>query len=190
MFRWKRQFASIPECTQEFWVELQLDEPINHGIIEFWDVDRREVGQFAVLQPGPYVLHRVVVGCPRRQHLQVQAAVLPKELPDDRSLVVVAAVPDDDDVAPEVLQQIAEKRDDLLRREEAIRIGGEIEPESLGGGRDTNAADDGDFVSMSAIGVNQRCVTDDRPGSPDDRIEKQAGFVDQNEVGMGITGFF
>lgn len=190
MLRWERQVAAFPECTQQFRVELQFDEPIDYGIIELGDVDRREVGQFAVLQPGPDILHRVVVRRPRRQHFQVQAAVLPKELSDDRPLVVVAAIPNDDDLAAEVLQKIPEKRDDFVCREEAIRIRGKVEAESLSGGRDTHPADDGDFVPMSAIGVEHRSLADDRPSSPYDGIEKQARFVDQNEVGVGSAGFF
>jgi hypothetical protein len=75
--------------------------------------------------------------------------------------VVVAAIPDHDDVAAEVLQQFAEKRNHFLRREEAVRLGGEVETESLGGGRNADAADDGDFVPMSTVGVEHRGVADE-----------------------------
>lgn len=43
---------------------------------------------------------------------------------------------------------------------------------------------------MSAVAVEDRRVADERPGSSHDRIEKQAGFVDQNEVGVGFVRFF
>lgn len=43
---------------------------------------------------------------------------------------------------------------------------------------------------MPAVAVEDGRVADERPGSPHDRIEKQAGFVDQDEVGVGFARFF
>lgn len=89
-----------------------------------------------------------------------------------------------------MFQEVAEERNDLLGGEEPVRLGGEVEAESLRGGRDADAADDGDLVPVSAVGVEDRGLADDRPSPPDDRVEEQAGFVDQNEVSPGVPRFF
>lgn len=87
-------------------------------------------------------------------------------------------------------QQVAEERDDLPRGEETVRLGGEVEPEPVGGGRYADAADDRDLVPVPAVGVEHRGVADLRPRPPHDRVEEQPGLVDQDEVGVGVAGLF
>lgn len=42
---------------------------------------------------------------------------------------------------------------------------------------------------MSTVGVEYRSRADERPAPPHDRVEEQAGFVDQDEVGVGVAGY-
>lgn len=104
--------------------------------------------------------------------------------------MVIPAIPDHDHLASKMLQQIAEERDDLVRRVETITLGGEVKPQSLTRRRDTDARDDRHLVAVTAIGIDHRRLPDLGPGPLHQRIEKQAGFVDQDEVSFGVGRFF
>lgn len=120
----------------------------------------------------------------------MQSSIPSEEGADDWPLVVVASIPNHDDVATQMLQKVAEKRNNFVSRKEPVRFGSEVQTQSLRGRRHTDAADYGDLVPMSPIGVQPRSLANDRPGAPHNRIEEQAGFIDQNEVGVGVVRFF
>jgi len=131
-----------------------------------------------------------VIGGPRRQHLQSQPTVPFQELANDGAFVIAAVVPPHQEVAAQVSQQVAKELGDLVGREEPVGFRGEVKAEPPAVGRDAQAADDGNLVAPAAGRVEDRRLADCRPSPPYERIEKQAGFVDQDEMGVGVARFF
>ena len=74
--------------------------------------------------------------------------------------------------------------------EEAVRFRGEVQPQSLGLGRDTQPRDDRHLLAVSAIATDHGSLPDFRPRSPHQRIEKPPRFIDQDQVGVRLRRFF
>ena len=49
---WKGKFAAFPNCSQEFWIERELDQSFDHGVVDVRVVFGCIVGQFRIPQPG------------------------------------------------------------------------------------------------------------------------------------------
>ena len=85
---------------------------------------------------------------------------------------------------------VAEERNHLVRREEAIGFGGEVQAQPSGLGRDAQPGEDRHFLAVSAVTADHWSLPDFRPGSPHQGVEKQPRFVDQHEVGVRLGRFF
>lgn len=65
--------------------------------------------------------------------------------------MIAAPSPNHDDIAPQVIQEVPEILDDLLRREVPAGLGREVEPLSVVCRRDADADDDRDIIASDLV---------------------------------------
>ena len=147
---------------------------------EFGDVMRLAVGE-RVLHRVPGRLDRIDLGRIAGQLLQMQPRVSIADLIQALAMVDRGAVPDHDDVTAKILEQIPEKVVHFIARD-VLRAQPEVEPDPASLRADREPADDRDPGAVVAV-VNDRCLTDRHPGTPDGGDQHEARFVDKDEVG-------
>jgi hypothetical protein len=135
---------------------------------------------------GPHLLDRIEFRSIRRQPFQMEAWVIRQDTANRGTLVHRAIIPDDNDAATEVLQQVAQERRRLHVGDVAVGVGVEVEPQALSTRREGNPGDGRDLLPVSARHAQAERLAAWRQTTTNERIEEDAAFVDQND--MGILG--
>ena len=87
-------------------------------------------------------------------------------------------------------EKIAKVLHDLVGGVKPVHFCREIEAQPSGVGRDADAADHGHFSAMPAVAIQNRSPPLGSSSATHQWIQKQAGFVEQDEVGFGFDSFF
>ena len=148
--------------------------------MQFRGVGRGRVGQVAPLEAIPDVLDGVQVRCVawQRDGLQSRRS---DEL--GRGVMHFPTVPDHDDAAAEVIEQIAEERDDVFGLEVAVLQRAEVEAELIATRGERQRGHHRHFLPMTTAHEQLWGLTARSQSPPDQRVQQEAALVDEHNGG-------
>lgn len=165
-------------------IELGFTQEIRNGLVKGIDIGGCKVCQSAILDVVPHLLDGIEFRSIRRQPFQLEAWVARQDVANRGTLVHRAIIPDDDDPATEMLQQVAQERGRLHVGDVAVGIGVEVEPQALSTRREGNPGNGRDLLPVTAGYAQDERLAAWRQAAAYERIEQNAAFVDQNDVGI------
>lgn len=176
------------EGIQEGGFSLQGPSVAAGGACEGRQIEMRRVGQRIGFQVAPGELDRIQIGGISRQEIGLGIRARGQELSGSAGAMGVEAIPQQQPGSWEFAIEVAQKRQHVPGLDVGVGVKAEIKPPLVAAlAQDGNH---GNFLVMHAALQQQGRLSARRPTAANQRSHQEAAFIEKDQPGIQLAGFF
>ena len=180
----------INERAKKVLLTLNTAATSSGAIGQFFQIVRREVGQWLLFKPTPKVFHGIKFRSVGWKEKGVKTWRLAEKFMNLFSSMRQEAIPDDEGGSFELSVQLVKESPYMRGIEVVVRKNSEIKAYTFSFRRDTQRSYCRNFLVRASSLKQGRCIATRRPGSADDWSHKEAAFIYEDNKGLEPRCFF
>ena len=175
----KSKLCSVEAGVQGWLLVFFANQRPMNGDVQVQQVVRDEVGQITIFGVVPNVFDWVEIRGIGRQPLEVEPIRMNVGDLTSGATMHIPAIPDQNGPPAQMTSKVPQKVDHV-RRANVLFVNGKEEPQATPVGRDRHGTDDRESI-VSVPCVREGRLSPRRPGSPQQRLQHEATFIDEHE---------
>lgn len=186
----KRQLGVVEEAPEKVRTAAEALDLLANSGLDLLNMVRVEVGESAVLEVGPDLLHGVEFRGIGREPFRMPGGMLAEVTPHLAVAMRASEIPEQDEGPRVVSPQSFEEPKDLRATDVPVGMQGQVEMDALATRGDDQGPDAGDLLVRSGSDKQLGGLPPQAPSPSDQGGHQEAGLVEADQAGVEAREFF